>query len=86
MDFKNVQRRVYDAINVLCALGVVAKNKNRIIFLGMPEETNKSDFNKRKCKHEEKSLMDCEMKKVRNSKLPEEKGKKTSQNLDSNNK
>ena len=28
LDFKNVQRRVYDALNVLCALGVTTKNKN----------------------------------------------------------
>jgi hypothetical protein len=37
MDFKNVQRRVYDALNVLCALGIVAKDKNRIIYLETPE-------------------------------------------------
>ena len=30
LDFKNVQRRVYDALNVLCALGVTVKNKNQV--------------------------------------------------------
>lgn len=30
LDFKNVQRRVYDALNVLCALGVTTKSKNQI--------------------------------------------------------
>ena len=32
LDFKNVQRRVYDALNVLCALGVTTKFKNKIQF------------------------------------------------------
>ena len=35
LDFKNVQRRVYDALNVLCALGVTTKSKNKIQFQGL---------------------------------------------------
>ena len=34
IDFKNVQRRVYDALNVLCALDVINKDRNRITFKG----------------------------------------------------
>jgi hypothetical protein len=30
--FKNIQRRVYDTINVLDALNVISKNKNIIIY------------------------------------------------------
>lgn len=32
-DFKNVQRRVYDALNVLHALGMITKDRNRIQFI-----------------------------------------------------
>lgn len=38
MDFKNVQRRVYDALNVLHALNVIRKDKNRIVYLGLKGE------------------------------------------------
>lgn len=34
MDFKNVQRRVYDALNVLSALGIIHKDRNRIHYKG----------------------------------------------------
>ena len=30
VDFKNVQRRVYDALNVLCAMGIISKDRNVI--------------------------------------------------------
>lgn len=36
MDFKNVQRRVYDALNVLSALNIIKKDRNRIKFRGSP--------------------------------------------------
>jgi hypothetical protein len=32
VDFKNVQRRVYDALNVLSAMDVIKKHKNNIIY------------------------------------------------------
>ena len=32
MDFKNVQRRVYDALNVLSAMGIIRKDKYNIIY------------------------------------------------------
>ena len=35
MDFKNVQRRVYDALNVLSALGIIHKDRNRIHYRGI---------------------------------------------------
>lgn len=31
-DFKNVQRRVYDALNVLDAMDVIRKEKNNILY------------------------------------------------------
>ena len=30
LDFKNVQRRVYDALNVFAALNIVKKDKNKV--------------------------------------------------------
>jgi predicted Zn-dependent protease len=35
IDFKNVQRRVYDALNVLSALKIIRKDKNRICWIGI---------------------------------------------------
>lgn len=32
-DFKNVQRRVYDALNVLTALDMIKKDRNKIEFV-----------------------------------------------------
>ena len=32
MDFKNVQRRVYDALNVLSAMKIIQKDKYNIIY------------------------------------------------------
>ena len=32
VDFKNVQRRVYDALNVLSAMEIIEKHKNHIIY------------------------------------------------------
>ena len=32
VDFKNVQRRVYDALNVLSAMDIITKHKNHIIY------------------------------------------------------
>lgn len=34
MDFKNVQRRVYDALNVLSALRIIYKIRNRVRYIG----------------------------------------------------
>ena len=36
MDFKNVQRRVYDALNVLSALNIIDKGRGQIKFRGSP--------------------------------------------------
>jgi len=32
VDFKNVQRRVYDALNVLSAMNIIYKDKYNIIY------------------------------------------------------
>jgi hypothetical protein len=32
VDFKNVQRRVYDALNVLSAMEIISKYKNQICY------------------------------------------------------
>lgn len=32
VDFKNVQRRVYDALNVLSAMDIIRKDKNQIFY------------------------------------------------------
>ena len=43
MDFKNIQRRVYDAINVFCALGMVEKKRNTVVYLGPTELATSSN-------------------------------------------
>lgn len=35
-DEKNVRRRVYDALNVLMAMGIISKDKKQITWLGLP--------------------------------------------------
>lgn len=37
---KNIQRRVYDAINVMCAIGLIRKNKQKIQFLLKNQKEN----------------------------------------------
>ena len=37
LNYKNIQRRVYDAINVMCAIGLISKEKVNINFLGSKE-------------------------------------------------
>ena len=37
---KNIQRRVYDAINVMCAVGLIRKNKQEIQFLKKNNQGN----------------------------------------------
>ena len=57
---KNIQRRVYDAINVMCAVGLIHKNKQKIQFLNKnlkekeinnsSDDSNSSDSNEQKIK------------------------------------
>lgn len=42
---KNIQRRVYDAINVMCATGIIIKQKNLITYVGEEKTTLESRFN-----------------------------------------
>ena len=42
---KNIQRRVYDAINVMCAVGLIKKNKQEIQFLIKLNKENNNIFN-----------------------------------------
>ncbi len=37
LDERNVRRRVYDALNVLMAMGIILKQKKEIIWKGLPE-------------------------------------------------
>lgn len=54
---KNIQRRVYDAINVMCAVGLIKKNKQEIKFINYKNKNNaiKSINNINEEKEEEKS-------------------------------
>ena len=57
---KNIQRRVYDAINVMCAVGLIHKNKQKIQFLNKnlkekeinnsSDDSNSSNSNEQKIK------------------------------------
>ena len=42
LDFKNVQRRVYDALNVFAALGIINKERNNIEYTGTKRPKPKS--------------------------------------------
>lgn len=45
-DQKNIRRRVYDALNVLMAMNIIAKDKKVIKWLGIPEcykQSNKDE-------------------------------------------
>lgn len=44
VDFKNVQRRVYDALNVLSALDIIRKDKSHIIYNQDNEHIDKHSF------------------------------------------
>jgi len=35
-DEKNIRRRVYDALNVLMAMGIISKDKKEITWIGLP--------------------------------------------------
>jgi transcription factor Dp-1 len=37
-EFKNIQRRVYDALNVLHALSIISKNRNEIRYRGLADK------------------------------------------------
>eukprot|EP01006_Ploeotia_vitrea_P039299 TRINITY_DN66328_c7_g2_i1.p1 TRINITY_DN66328_c7_g2~~TRINITY_DN66328_c7_g2_i1.p1 ORF type:complete len:326 (-),score=188.08 TRINITY_DN66328_c7_g2_i1:44-877(-) len=39
-DEKNIRRRVYDALNVLMAMGIIAKDKKTISWIGLPGGVN----------------------------------------------
>jgi transcription factor Dp-1 len=39
-DFKNIQRRVYDALNVLHALSIISKNRNEIKYRGLVDRND----------------------------------------------
>ena len=43
---KNIQRRVYDAINVMCAVGLIKKNKQKIQFLQKNSKENEDNIDK----------------------------------------
>ncbi len=43
--FKNMQRRVYDAINVMHAVGVIQKNKSNLRFIDRTSHVKKDNSN-----------------------------------------
>ncbi len=42
IEFKNVQRRVYDALNVLSALNIIVKDKSRVEWVGIFQDKDSS--------------------------------------------
>jgi hypothetical protein len=54
VDQKNIRRRVYDALNVLMAMGMIAKEKKEIRWLGLP---SCSDNSYKKLLEEKENLM-----------------------------
>ena len=43
LNYKNIQRRVYDAINVMCAIGLINKEKGNITFISNDENNINND-------------------------------------------
>ena len=43
LNYKNIQRRVYDAINVMCAIGLINKEKGNITFISNDEKNSKNE-------------------------------------------
>ena len=74
---KNIQRRVYDAINVMCAVGLIKKNKQEIKFINYKNKNNaiKSINNINEEKEEEKSKSDETEEKIneKNNELQEKR-------------
>jgi len=81
---KNIQRRVYDAINVMCAAGLIKKNRQEIQFIKNKAEESKLDDvdegdEQKKKKEKEKNDEIDEKIKQKSSEL-EEKNKKLIEN------
>ncbi|KAI9318822.1 E2F/DP family winged-helix DNA-binding domain-containing protein [Dichotomocladium elegans] len=53
VDQKNIRRRVYDALNVLMAMGIIAKDKKEIRWLGIPPSFNRSQDRQQQQKQEQ---------------------------------
>ena len=72
---KNIQRRVYDAINVMCAVGLIKKNKQEIKFINYKNKNNaiKSINNINEEKEEEKSDETQEKINEKNNELQEKR-------------
>ena len=72
---KNIQRRVYDAINVMCAVGLIKKNKQEIKFINYKNQNNSikciNDINEEK--EEEKSDETQEKINEKNNELQEKR-------------
>ena len=81
---KNIQRRVYDAINVMCAAGLIKKNRQEIQFIkNKAEESNLNDIdegNEQKKKKEKEKKDEIDEKIKQKSSELEEKNKKLIEN------
>lgn len=53
IEYKNVQRRVYDALNVLAALNIIVKDKNKLTWIGIFQDKKSADGDE---KTEEKAV------------------------------
>ena len=81
---KNIQRRVYDAINVMCAAGLIKKNRQEIQFIKNKAEESKLDDidegNEQKKKKEKEKNDEIDEKIKQKSSELEEKNKKLIEN------
>lgn len=61
-DQKNVRRRVYDALNVLMAMGIISKEKKEIKWIGLPYNRKQecADLETDKKRREERVESKCE--------------------------
>lgn len=48
-DQKNIRRRVYDALNVLMAMNIIAKDKKNIEWVGLPTNSAQESMHLQVC-------------------------------------
>ena len=71
---KNIQRRVYDAINVMCAVGLIKKNKQEIEFINYQNQLNNANNVINLSEVEEEKVNEYEQKiKAKNDELEEKR-------------
>ncbi|KAI9321594.1 E2F/DP family winged-helix DNA-binding domain-containing protein [Dichotomocladium elegans] len=83
-DQKNIRRRVYDALNVLMAMNIIAKDKKQIKWLGIPAHYHGSVVHQQQYQQDQHQEVDAELDRyLKLQKLVEEEEHRQAQLLSS---